>query len=81
MSKEEIKKLYGDKHAVEQGERNLDYFYDSVNQTFMNQLPYLANQTREDMESTYILSVIMDSAAELADRIMLLDMRMAVYME
>jgi len=81
MSKEDIKVLYGDKHAVEQGERNLDYFYDSVNQTFMTQLPSLANQTREDMESTYILSVIMDSAAELAERIMLLDMRMAVYME
>jgi hypothetical protein len=81
MSKAEIKKLYGEEYAVEHGERNLDYFYDSASKRFVTDLSSSKNQTQEEMVSTYILSVIMDSTAVSAERIMLLDTRMAVYFQ
>ncbi|QYR19607.1 hypothetical protein KZ483_17075 [Paenibacillus sp. sptzw28] len=81
MSKAEIKRLYGEENAIEHGERNLDYFYDSASNRFVTDLPSGKNQTQEEMVSTYILSVIMDSEAVSADRMMLLDARMAIYFQ
>lgn len=34
MTKADIKNLYGEKYVVENGERNLDYFYDTVTGKF-----------------------------------------------
>lgn len=81
MTKADIKKIYGEKYAVENGERNLDYFYDSADNKFLDQVSIGNKQTPEQMVSTYIFSVIFDSTAVSADRIMLLDKRMAIYFQ
>lgn len=80
MTKADIKNLFGEKYAVENGERNLDYFYDTVTGKFSENM-LSQRQTQEESVNTYIFSVIFDSTAVSADRIMLLDMRMAVYFE
>jgi outer membrane protein assembly factor BamE (lipoprotein component of BamABCDE complex) len=77
MTKADIKKVYGEKYAVEHGERNLDYIYDSVTDKFLNSV----SLNKEESVNAYIFSVILDSTAVSADRITLLDMRMARYFE
>jgi hypothetical protein len=81
MTKADIKKLYGEKYVVEHGERNLDFFYDSITDSFTDNVSLGNNQTQEETVSTYIFSVIFDSTGIYADRIILLDKRMAVYFE
>lgn len=74
MNKEELKQRYGKKHAVKSGERNLDYFYDSKEKQPLNQLP---RRTQKEMEDVYIFSFMFNDNG--ADRILLLDARMAMY--
>ncbi len=81
MTKADIKKLYGEKYAVEHGERNLDYLYDSVTERFIDNVSLGKNENMEDKVNTYSFSVMFDSSGVLADRIMLLDLKMAVYFE
>ncbi|RKP55444.1 hypothetical protein D7Z26_09660 [Cohnella endophytica] len=76
MSKEEMKKLYGSKHAIESGPHNLDYIYDSKNGNWLNQMPAGQAQTPEVMMSTMICSAIFDDEGRAAN-IWLLDQRYA----
>jgi outer membrane protein assembly factor BamE (lipoprotein component of BamABCDE complex) len=77
MTKADIMKLYGEKYAVEHGERNLDYIYNSATDKFLDSV----SLNKEESVNAYIFSVILDSTAVSADRITLLDMRMAVFFE
>jgi hypothetical protein len=77
MSKESIKQMYGEKYAVENGERNLDYFYDSISGKDLESMPAL---NQNDSINTYIFSAVFDSNEGSVEHIHLIDMRMAVYL-
>ncbi|GIQ69807.1 hypothetical protein DUZ99_18030 [Xylanibacillus composti] len=76
MSKDEIKQLYGTKAAVELGGNNLDYFYDSKEGRALEELP---RKSQEEMMDVHVISFLQFEHG--ADRIMLLDARMAMYFE
>lgn len=80
MTKADIKKLYGEKYALELAEQNLDYFYDSGDRKFLDEISIGTIQTPEEMISTYIFSAMFDETIS-ANRIMLLDKRMAMHFE
>lgn len=80
MTKADIKQLYGTKYAVDHGELIMDYYYDSVANRLMEDESIIHRQTQEDAVNTYILSVILESSATSADRIVLMDLRMAAYL-
>ena len=60
MSKSEIKKLYGDKYALELAEHNLDYYYDSSNKTFLGKVSIDQKRTPEESKSIYLISIVTD---------------------
>ncbi len=76
MSKQEIKLLYGDNPASEHADNNLDYYYDSEEDQALEQLP---RKSQEEMMDIYVFSFL--QLGDGADRIMLLDARMAMYFE
>jgi hypothetical protein len=77
MSKESIKQMYGEKYAVENGERNLDYYYDSISGKDLEGMPAF---NQNDSINTYIFSTLFDSSGSSVEHIHIIDMRMAVYL-
>lgn len=77
-SKVDIMKIYGE-YAIELGEKNLDYIYDSINETYLDEGP--EGVTAEEREAIYhVLSALFDSDGY-ASTIMILDNRMATFLE
>lgn len=81
MTKDEIKSLYSEKYAIDEAEYNLDYYYDSVSEKFLGKASITNSNVKseEDFEKIYILSVVFDHEG-FANRIMILDNRMAKYL-
>ncbi|MGG1613533.1 hypothetical protein [Paenibacillus phoenicis] len=76
MLKDELKKIYGNDFLLETP-LNLDYAYDSINKTYLNESSPAISQ--EEAEKVYVVSVMFDENGY-ANRIMLLDQRMAMYL-
>ncbi|MFC3802783.1 hypothetical protein [Cohnella sp. GCM10012308] len=74
MTKDELKKLYGKKHAIEAREQNLDYAYDNKNNKYVSDL---TGQPPEELLQTYAVSVMFNEEGR-ARSIMLLDRKMAM---
>lgn len=79
-SKDSIKKLFGDSKAVNIGTNNLDYFYDTELNVFLDESNHTRSQTQENMDKVLIISFTFDSDG-LAERIMLIDAKMAIYLK
>ncbi|QMV40341.1 hypothetical protein [Cohnella cholangitidis] len=77
-SKSSIKRLYGEKVALDATEHNLDYIYDSRADRFFDGGPNDPRQTMEDSVDTYILSALFNEDGY-ATLLMVIDRRMAVY--
>lgn len=78
MLKEDIKKTYGEENILLEAEKNLDFAFDTKEGTFLTQ-DSKTKENIEDMENVYLVSVVFDDNGY-AERIMLLDQRMAMYM-
>lgn len=77
-SKESIIKSLGATNALNNAPINLDYFYDSRNNSFMTEVMDQRG-SHEEMEQVYILSFLFDSNIN-ANSIMFTDMKMAIYL-
>ncbi|WP_223066420.1 hypothetical protein [Paenibacillus caui] len=77
MLKGKIKKMYGEKHAIDQTPLNLDYAYDSKEGKFLNKI---SPKSEDDAKSTYVISAIFNSDGY-AERIMILDSEFAIYLK
>ncbi|MFS0727114.1 hypothetical protein [Paenibacillus sp. 1P07SE] len=77
-SKNEMKTQYGEAYALDEAEPNLDYFFDLDKETPLDQDILKGQRTPEEMERTLVVSAMFDSNGS-ADRLMILDRRMAVY--
>lgn len=80
MLKEDIKRLYGKKHAVELTNKNLDYAFNENEKKFLSESDLKSFQKPEEMEHTYQFSAMFDEDGY-AESIMLLDRKMAMNLE
>ncbi|CAM3301752.1 MULTISPECIES: hypothetical protein [Paenibacillus] len=78
MLKEDIKKAYGEENVLLEADKSIDFAYDTKEGSFLTQ-DSKTKENIEDMEDVYLVSVVFDDNGY-AERIMLLDQRMAMYM-
>lgn len=78
MLKEDIKKAYGEENMLNEAEKSIDFAFDTKEGTFLTQ-ESKTKENIEDMQDVYLVSVAFDDNGY-ADIIMLLDQRMAMYM-
>jgi len=76
-SKDEIKRAYGKKYALEAAENNLDYIYNSKSNEFLGMVSAQSLDSKDVMAETFMLSVMLKDGV--VDRIMLLVRQMAFY--
>jgi len=78
LLKEEMKELYGEKFSVDRAEYNIDFIYQQESETF---IPFRdGTQNEEEMTHTYLISATFNQDGH-ANRIMLLDRKMAMYLK
>lgn len=78
MLKEDIKKAYGEENMLYEAEKSINYAYDTKIGSFLTQDSKM-KENIEDMENVYLISITFDDNGY-AEKIMLLDQRMAMYM-
>lgn len=78
MLKSEVKEVYGEENILLEANANLDYAYDIKTGAFLTQ-ESKPKGSAEEMEEVYLVSVMFDDDGY-AERIMLLDQRMAIIM-
>lgn len=79
MLKEDIKKVYGLGNTLNDAEKNLDFAFDTKAGSYLTQ-ESKRKESAEEMEDVWMVSVTFDDNGY-ADRIMLLDQRMAMYLD
>lgn len=78
-TKKQLKELYKDAIAIELGTRNLDYFYYTEKNIFLDETNYTSSANQGEADKIYIVSFMFDEDG-LTERIMLIDGRMAIYL-
>ena len=79
-SKAEMKASYGDRYALEEGVRNLDYFFNMENKEPLVMDDLMKQRGEEEMQGTLIVSATFDSS-DAVDHIIIMDRRMAIYFQ
>lgn len=78
MLKADIKKVYGEEHILFEAEKNIDYAYDTKEGAYLTQ-ESKRKENAEELEDVLMVFVTFDDNGY-AERIMLLDQRMAILM-
>lgn len=80
ISKEDSKNMYSNKYAIDKATYNLDFFYDTSTNKFLGDKSLESQRIKDELEKVFVLS-FMYSSDNQADRIMLLDLKMARFIE
>lgn len=78
--KSDAKALYGEKYAIDEHERSLEYFYDTESKKFLGKVSVEQQDDANQMEKTHYVSFVFNENGY-ADFIYLFDRKMAMRLE